>query len=47
MVKTATNAMGKVDVDSKDKYSRTPLSLAAMEGHEAVIKLLQPPIRTP
>ncbi|KAF2185930.1 hypothetical protein K469DRAFT_664957, partial [Zopfia rhizophila CBS 207.26] len=31
---------GKVDVDSKDKYGRTPLSWAAYNGHEAVAKLL-------
>jgi ankyrin repeat domain-containing protein 50 len=30
----------KVDVDSKDKYCRTPLSWAAGNGHEAVVKLL-------
>ncbi|RKK65963.1 hypothetical protein BFJ69_g15821, partial [Fusarium oxysporum] len=29
-----------VDVDSKDKHSQTPLSWAAMNGHEAVVKLL-------
>jgi ankyrin repeat protein len=31
---------GKVDVNSKDNDGRTPLSLAAREGHEAVVKLL-------
>jgi ankyrin repeat protein len=32
---------GGVDPDSKDtKYSRTPLSWAAKEGHEAVVRLL-------
>ncbi|KHO10895.1 hypothetical protein MAA_11432 [Metarhizium robertsii ARSEF 23] len=30
----------KVDVDSKDKTGRTPLSRAAEKGHEAVVKLL-------
>ncbi|KAF1994409.1 hypothetical protein P154DRAFT_527092, partial [Amniculicola lignicola CBS 123094] len=29
-----------IDVDSKDKYGRTPLSWAAENGHEAVVKLL-------
>ncbi|OJD10599.1 hypothetical protein AJ78_08434, partial [Emergomyces pasteurianus Ep9510] len=28
---------GKVDVDSKDSYGRTPLSYAASNGHEAVV----------
>ena len=32
---------GKVDVDSKDARGQTPLSWAAQEGHEAVVKLLQ------
>ena len=31
---------GKIEADSKDGYSRTPLSWAAEEGHEAVVKLL-------
>ncbi|KAL8366631.1 hypothetical protein RB595_010476 [Gaeumannomyces hyphopodioides] len=31
---------GKAEVDSKDKYRRTPLSWAARNGHEAVAKLL-------
>ncbi|KAF2181217.1 ankyrin, partial [Zopfia rhizophila CBS 207.26] len=31
---------GKVEVDSKDKDDRTPLSWAAWYGHEAVVKLL-------
>ncbi|PVH72419.1 hypothetical protein DL98DRAFT_397103, partial [Cadophora sp. DSE1049] len=31
---------GKVEADSKDKYGQTPLSWAARNGHEAVIKLL-------
>ena len=31
---------GKVDIDSKDKYSVTPLSYAASSGHEAVVRLL-------
>jgi ankyrin repeat protein len=26
--------------DSKDSYGRTPLSWAAVKGHEAVVKLL-------
>jgi Ankyrin repeats (3 copies) len=33
-------ATGKVDVDSKDTYGRTPLSWAAGCGHEAVVTLL-------
>ena len=28
------------DVESKDRYGRTPLSWAAGNGHEAVVKLL-------
>jgi ankyrin repeat protein len=32
---------GKVDVDSKDGHGRTPLSRAAGNGDEAVVKLLQ------
>jgi ankyrin repeat protein len=33
---------GKVDVESKDSINgQTPLSWAAVGGHEAVIKLLQ------
>jgi ankyrin repeat protein len=28
------------DLQSKDKYGRTPLSWAAEKGHEAVVKLL-------
>ena len=28
------------DLESKDRYSRTPLSWAAIYGHEAVVKLL-------
>jgi ankyrin repeat protein len=31
---------GKVDVDSKDENGETPLSWAAYNGHEAVVKLL-------
>ena len=31
---------GKVDVELKDNYGRTPLSWAAERGHEAVVKLL-------
>jgi ankyrin repeat protein len=35
-------ATGKVDVDTKDSvYGRTPLSRAAENGHEAVVKLLR------
>jgi ankyrin repeat domain-containing protein 50 len=30
----------KVDVDSKDQYGQTPLSLAARNGNEAAVKLL-------
>jgi ankyrin repeat protein len=30
-----------VDLDSKDNYGRTPLSWAAWNGHEAVVKLLE------
>jgi hypothetical protein len=33
-------ATGKVDADSKDNYSQTPLYQAAGNGHEAVAKLL-------
>jgi ankyrin repeat protein len=32
--------MDKVDVDSKDEDGRTPLSWAARNGHEAVVKIL-------
>jgi ankyrin repeat protein len=31
---------GKVDVDLKHSRGRTPLSWAAQNGHEAVVKLL-------
>ncbi|TLS22404.1 uncharacterized protein PpBr36_09672 [Pyricularia pennisetigena] len=31
---------GKVDVDAKNKHGRTPLSLAAMRGHETVVRML-------
>jgi ankyrin repeat protein len=31
---------GKVDVDSKDSGDQTPLSWAALKGHEAIVKLL-------
>jgi ankyrin repeat protein len=34
---------GKVDVNSTDKNGQTPLSYAAKEGHNTVVKLLQPP----
>ena len=30
----------KIEADLKDGYGRTPLSWAASEGHEAVVKLL-------
>jgi ankyrin repeat protein len=33
-------ATGKVDADSKDNYSQTPLYRAAGNGHEAMVKLL-------
>ena len=32
---------GKVDVESKDDYGRTPLLLAAEKGYDAVVKLIQ------
>ena len=32
---------GKVDVDAKDKWGRTPLSCAVAEGNDAVVKLLR------
>lgn len=32
---------GKVDINCKNQYEPTPLSLAAQNGHEAVVKLLQ------
>jgi ankyrin repeat protein len=31
---------GNIGADSKDEYGRTPLSLVAEEGHEAVVRLL-------
>jgi ankyrin repeat protein len=31
---------GKIDVEPKDSWERTPLSWAAEKGHEAVVKLL-------
>jgi ankyrin repeat protein len=31
---------GKVEVNSKSEFGRTPLSWAAENGHEAVVKLL-------
>jgi len=34
-------ATGKANVDSKDENGQTPLSWAAENGHEAVVKLLQ------
>lgn len=36
----ASHGEGRVGVDSKDNEGRTPLSLAAFYGREAVIKLL-------
>jgi ankyrin repeat protein len=35
-------ATERVDPDSKDDGGGTPLSYAARNGHEAVVKLLQP-----
>jgi ankyrin repeat protein len=35
-------ATGGVDPGSKDNYGYTPLSRAAGNGHEAVVKLLEP-----
>ena len=32
--------VGRVEVDSKDSYGRTPLSWAAENGHNAVVRLL-------
>jgi ankyrin repeat protein len=40
-------ATGKVDVDSKDEYGRTPLSWAAVNGHEAVVELLESSLCSP
>jgi hypothetical protein len=34
-------ATGAVDADAKDAYGRTPLSWAARNGHEAVVRLIQ------
>ena len=31
---------GKADIDSKDNFGWTPLSLAAQRGHEVVVRLL-------
>jgi ankyrin repeat protein len=31
---------GMADVESKDNYCQTPLSMAARYGHEAVVQLL-------
>jgi ankyrin repeat protein len=39
MVKTLLE-IGKVGIDLRDNYHRTPLSYAVVEGHEAVVKLL-------
>jgi ankyrin repeat protein len=33
-------ATEKVDTDSKDRTSRTPLSCAAAHGHKGIVKLL-------
>jgi ankyrin repeat protein len=40
-VVTLLLATGKVDVDSKDLLGRTPLSWAAANRHEVVVKLLR------
>jgi ankyrin repeat protein len=32
---------GKVDIDGRDEYGRTPLMWAARNGHEAIVKLLE------
>jgi ankyrin repeat protein len=32
---------GDVEVDTKDDYSQTPLSIAAAKGHKDVVKLLE------
>ena len=31
---------GKIDIDSKDNYGRTPFSGAAWRGHQAIVQLL-------
>jgi hypothetical protein len=33
-------ATGKAEIDSKDNWGRTLLSLAAQDGHEVVVRLL-------
>lgn len=41
-------ATGNVDVDTKGGfYGKTPLSWAAGEGHEAVVRLLQSKVQLP
>jgi hypothetical protein len=36
---------GKADVNSKNRYGWTPLSLATSNGHEAVVKMLLARVR--
>jgi hypothetical protein len=35
-------ATGKADVNAKNKWGQTPLPRAAAQGHEAIVKLLEP-----
>ncbi len=37
---SSCSATSKVELDMKDRDGQTPLSLAAEEGHEAVVRLL-------